>query len=37
MKHFAIEQDSAAEWGDSIAAARVSYAHLHATLAAPPA
>jgi len=37
MKHFAIEQDSAAEWGDSIAAARVSYEHLHATLAAPPA
>ena len=37
MKHFAVEQDSAAEWGDSIAAARVSYQHLHATLAAPPA
>lgn len=32
MKHFAVEQDSAAEWGDSIAAARVSYEHLHATL-----
>lgn len=32
MKHFAIEQDSAAEWGDSIAAARVSYEHLRATL-----
>jgi sugar phosphate isomerase/epimerase len=32
MKHFAIEQDSAAAWGDSIAAARVSYQHLHATL-----
>src|SRR5438105_809501 len=34
MKHFAVEQDSAAEWGDSIAAARVSYEHLHATLTA---
>ena len=32
MKHFAIEQDSAADWGDSIAAARVSYEHLQATL-----
>jgi sugar phosphate isomerase/epimerase len=32
MKHFAIEQDSAADWGDSIAAARVSYDHLHAVL-----
>jgi sugar phosphate isomerase/epimerase len=32
MKHFAIEQDSAADWGDSIAAARVGYQHLHATL-----
>lgn len=32
MKHFAIEQDSAAAWGDSIAAARVSYQHLRATL-----
>lgn len=32
MKHFAIEQDSAADWGDSIAAARVSYEHLCATL-----
>jgi sugar phosphate isomerase/epimerase len=32
MKHFAIEQDSAADWGDSIAAARVSYEHLRATL-----
>jgi len=32
MKHFAIEQDSAAEWGDSIAAARVSYEQLRATL-----
>ena len=33
LKHFVIEQDSAADWGDSIAAARVSYEHLHATLA----
>ena len=32
MKHFVIEQDSAAEWGDSIAAARVSYEHLRSTL-----
>jgi sugar phosphate isomerase/epimerase len=32
MKHFAIEQDSAAAWGDSIATARVSYQHLHTTL-----
>jgi sugar phosphate isomerase/epimerase len=32
MKHFAIEQDSAAAWGDSVAAARVSYEHLRATL-----
>lgn len=28
MKHFAVEQDSAAAWGDSIAAARVSYQNL---------
>jgi sugar phosphate isomerase/epimerase len=32
MKHFAIEQDSAAEWGDSMAAARVSFEHLRAML-----
>ena len=32
MKHFAIEQDSAADWGDSLAAARVSYEHLRAML-----
>ncbi|HKO16408.1 MAG TPA: sugar phosphate isomerase/epimerase, partial [Gemmatimonadaceae bacterium] len=32
MKHFAVEQDSAADWGDSIAAARVSYEHLRGTL-----
>jgi sugar phosphate isomerase/epimerase len=28
MKHFCIEQDNAADWGDSIAAARVSYRNL---------
>ena len=33
-KHFDVEQDSAADWGDSMAAARVSYEHLHATLTA---
>lgn len=33
LKHFCIEQDSAADWGDSIAAARVSYEHLKAILA----
>jgi sugar phosphate isomerase/epimerase len=32
MKHFCIEQDSAADWGDSIAAARVSYQHLRSML-----
>jgi sugar phosphate isomerase/epimerase len=32
MKHFAIEQDSAAAWGDSMAAARVSCQHLRAML-----
>lgn len=32
MKHFAIEQDSAADWGDSVAAARISYDHLRAML-----
>ena len=36
MKHFVIEQDSAADWGDSVAAARVSYEHLRATLASQP-
>jgi sugar phosphate isomerase/epimerase len=35
MKHFCIEQDSAADWGDSIAAARVSYTHLRAMLSTP--
>ncbi|HUZ46839.1 MAG TPA: sugar phosphate isomerase/epimerase [Terriglobia bacterium] len=33
MKHFCIEQDTAADWGDSVAAARVSYQHLRAMLA----
>ena len=33
MKHFCIEQDSAADWGDSVAAARVSFQHLRAMLA----
>lgn len=28
LKHFAVEQDSAAVWGDSLAAARVSYENL---------
>lgn len=32
MKHFCIEQDTAADWGDSIAATRVSYDHLRAML-----
>ncbi len=32
MKHFAIEQDSAADWGNSMAAARVSFGHLRAML-----
>ena len=36
MKHFVIEQDSAADWGDSLAAARVSYEHLRATLTSQP-
>jgi sugar phosphate isomerase/epimerase len=25
LKHFCVEQDNAASWGDSLAAARVSY------------
>jgi sugar phosphate isomerase/epimerase len=37
MKHFVVEQDSAADWGDSVAAARVSYEHLRATLTATKA
>jgi len=32
LKHFCIEQDNAAAWGDSLAAARVSYQSLAATL-----
>ena len=32
MKHFCVEQDSAADWGDSIAAARVSYEHVRSFL-----
>jgi sugar phosphate isomerase/epimerase len=36
MKHFAIEQDSAADWGDSMAAARVSFQHLRAMLTGLP-
>lgn len=36
MKHFAIEQDSAADWGDSLAAARVSFRHLRAMLIGLP-
>jgi len=28
MKHYAVEQDNAAAWGDSVAAARVSYQNL---------
>jgi hypothetical protein len=28
LKHFKVEQDNAAAWGDSIAAARVSYTNL---------
>ena len=32
LKHFAIEQDNAAAWGDSLAAARVSYQNLSGML-----
>jgi sugar phosphate isomerase/epimerase len=32
LKHFVIEQDNAAAWGDSLAAARVSYQNLAAML-----
>ena len=28
LKHFALEHDNAAAWGDSLAAARVSYRNL---------
>ncbi len=33
LKHFVIEQDNAAAWGDSLAAARVSYQNLANVLA----
>jgi sugar phosphate isomerase/epimerase len=33
LKHFVIEQDNAAAWGDSLAAARVSFQNLKETLA----
>jgi sugar phosphate isomerase/epimerase len=32
MKHFCIEQDNAADWGDSIAAARISFQNLSKAL-----
>ena len=32
LKHFVIEQDNAATWGDSLSAARVSYQNLRAIL-----
>jgi sugar phosphate isomerase/epimerase len=32
MKHFCVEQDTAADWGDSLAAARVSYENVRAML-----
>jgi sugar phosphate isomerase/epimerase len=32
LKHFVIEQDNAAVWGDSLAAARVSFNNLAAIL-----
>jgi sugar phosphate isomerase/epimerase len=32
MKHFAVEQDTAADWGDSLAATRVSYENTRAIL-----
>jgi sugar phosphate isomerase/epimerase len=32
MKHFCIEQDNAADWGDSVAAARVSFQNLSKVL-----
>jgi hypothetical protein len=34
MKHFCVEQDNAASWGDSMAAARVSYEALAKILSA---
>jgi hypothetical protein len=33
MKHFCIEQDNAADWGDSVTDARVSYQNLLKVLA----
>jgi sugar phosphate isomerase/epimerase len=33
LKHFAVEQDNAAAWGDSLAAARVSHQNLKEMLA----
>jgi sugar phosphate isomerase/epimerase len=35
LKHFVIEQDNAPAWGDSLAAARVSYQNLAGVLAQP--
>ena len=32
LKHFVIEQDNAANWGDSLAAARVSYQNMRTVL-----
>ena len=32
LQHFCLEQDNAASWGDSLAAARVSYENLAAIL-----
>ena len=32
MKHFCIEQDNAADWGDSLAAARISFQNLNTML-----
>jgi hypothetical protein len=32
LKHFVIEQDNAANWGDSLAAARVSYQSMRTVL-----
>ena len=32
LKHFVIEQDNAASWGDSLAAARVSYQNMRTVL-----
>lgn len=34
MKHFCVEQDNAADWGDSMAAARTSYQYLERILTA---